>query len=427
MKVKGIICILVGLLCFGGISAQELRDSVKVHFRQGAIGLDMNEGNNRQVLEEIREKLQLNRDDSVYYRLQKVLVVGGASPEGSIAVNKRLSEQRAAALFHYLSQYGTFPDSIRHTLFIGRDWEGLYHLADNDLNLPYRDETLALLRHLVQDAKQTGKNKTDEVRRLQSLRGGQPYRYMYRELFPKLRASSMYLWYSEVKLPPFSAHTSLRKDYVMAKPDLKAPAWVIVEPDAPEEPEKTPFLWALKTNALYDLALVPNLGVEFYLGKNWSVGANGMYAWWNNDSASKYWRIYGGDIYARRWFGKKAEEKPLTGHHVGVYAQMLTYDFCLGNRGYMGGTPGGNFWDKASWAAGIEYGYSHPISRRLNLDFTIGIGYLQGEYHEYIPEDDCYVWQTTKNRKWFGPTKAEVSLVWLLGQSNENEKKGGRR
>ena len=213
----------------------------------------------------------------------------------------------------------------------------------------------------------------------------------------------------------------------MAKPDLKAPAWVIVEPEEPEEPEKQPFYWALKTNLLYDVALVPNMGAEFYVGKNWSVGANWMYAWWKNDHAGKYWRIYGGDIYARRWFGKKAEEKPLTGHHVGVYAQMLTYDFCLGNRGYMGGTPGGNFWDKASWAAGIEYGYSHPISRRLNLDFTIGIGYLQGKYHEYIPEDDCYVWQTTKNRKWFGPTKAEVSLVWLLGQSNENEKEGGRR
>ena len=151
-----------------------------------------------------------------------------------------------------------------------------------------------------------------------------------------------------------------------------------------------------------------------------------MYAWWKNDHAGKYWRIYGGDIYARRWFGKKAKEKPLTGHHVGIYAQMLTYDFCTGNRGYMGGAPEGGFLDKASWAAGIEYGYSHPVARRLNLDFTLGIGYLQGEYHEYIPMDDCYVWQTTKNRKWFGPTKAEVSLVWLLGHGNVNQGKGGK-
>ena len=416
-----VICMLIGVFSCSTLFAQELRDSVKIHFRQGRTELDMDQGENARLLQGIQDKLQLNQDDSIYYRLQKVWVIGSASPEGSMAVNKRLSEKRAESLFNYLSQYAIFPDSLRQFSFLGRDWEGLYHLADMDSNLPYRDETLALLGKIASHPKE------ESVRELQSFKGGKVYTYLYKHHFPALRASTMYVWYSEVKLPPFSAHTSLRKDYVMAKPDLKAPAWVIVEPDAPEEPEKTPFLWALKTNALYDLALVPNLGVEFYLGKNWSAGANGMYAWWKNDHASKYWRIYGGDIYARRWFGKKAEEKPLTGHHVGVYAQMLTYDFCLGNRGYMGGTPGGNLWDKASWAAGIEYGYSHPISRRLNLDFTIGIGYLQGEYHEYIPEDDCYVWQATKNRKWFGPTKAEVSLVWLLGHGNVNEKKGGRR
>ena len=41
--------------------------------------------------------------------------------------------------------------------------------------------------------------------------------------------------------------------------------------------------------------------------------------------------------------------------------------------------------------------------------------------------DDCKVWQATKNRRWFGPTKAEVSLVWLWDTSNINKKKGGAR
>jgi hypothetical protein len=37
------------------------------------------------------------------------------------------------------------------------------------------------------------------------------------------------------------------------------------------------------------------------------------------------------------------------------------------------------------------------------------------------------VWQATKNRTMIGPTKLEISLVWLLGYGNENEKKGGKR
>ena len=45
-----------------------------------------------------------------------------------------------------------------------------------------------------------------------------------------------------------------------------------------------------------------------------------------------------------------------------------------------------------SCAAGLSYGYSLSLSRYFNIDFTIGIGYLWGEYKKYRVEDDCYVW-----------------------------------
>ena len=40
--------------------------------------------------------------------------------------------------------------------------------------------------------------------------------------------------------------------------------------------------------------------------------------------------------------------------------------------------------------------------------------------------EECYVWQCTKNRHYIGPTKAEVSLVWLLGRGY-NARKGDKR
>ena len=125
--------------------------------------------------------------------------------------------------------------------------------------------------------------------------------------------------------------------------------------------------------------------------------------------------------------GKAAQKKPLTGHHLGVYGQIFTYDFEVGGRGYMGGVPGGTLWDKMNYIAGLEYGYSLPIRSRLNIDFSIGVGYWGGIYYEYLPMDNCYVWQATKQRHWFGPTKAEISLVWLIGRCNYNKEKGGRR
>lgn len=129
--------------------------------------------------------------------------------------------------------------------------------------------------------------------------------------------------------------------------------------------------------------------------------------------------MYGGDLGVRRYFGAASERKPLTGHHVGLYGQIITYDFELGHRGYLA--------PKWSWAAGVEYGVAMPIGRRLNIDLSVGLGYLHGKYYEYLPIDQCYVWQATKKRHWWGPTKVEASLVWLLGHGNENKKKGGER
>lgn len=185
---------------------------------------------------------------------------------------------------------------------------------------------------------------------------------------------------------------------------------------------------AAKTNMLYDLALIPNAGLEFYLGSGFSLEANYMHAWWKSDPHNWYWRTYGGDLGIRYWFGRAAKEKPLSGHHIGAYGQVVTYDFELGNMGIIGGKPGGRLIDEPNWTVGLEYGYSVPVAKRLNIDFSIGIGYHWGVFYEYVPIDDCYVWQATKIRNYIGPTKVGISLVYLIGKGNTNkDKKGGGR
>ena len=193
----------------------------------------------------------------------------------------------------------------------------------------------------------------------------------------------------------------------------------VVVNQAAAEPACRPFYMSIKTNMLYDLAAVPNIGVEFYLGKNFSIAGNWHYSWWKSDPKAWYWRTYGGDVAIRYWMGKASRIKPLTGHHLGVYGQMITYDFELGKKGLLA--------DKWSWAAGLEYGYSLPIARSLNIDFTLGAGYHWGLFDEYLPIDGHYVWQATKRRRYLGPTKLEVSLVWLIGCGNYNKDKGGKK
>lgn len=179
---------------------------------------------------------------------------------------------------------------------------------------------------------------------------------------------------------------------------------------------RLPYRIAFKNNMLYDMTLVPNLGLEYDLGGGWSIGGNWRYAWWSEDKRHFYWRIYGGELDVRKYWDSRPTKEMFTGHYIGLYLQALTYDFEWGTQGYQ---------SRFSYGGGLEYGYSFSLSRQFNLDLNIGIGYLTGRYKRYKPVDNHYVWQRTGIWRWFGPTKAEVSLVWLWRNSARKSKKGG--
>lgn len=400
------------------LRAEMICDSVKIYFPVARHYLDLRIPANERALSDIVDRLHARQNDSVL-RLRKVLVIGAASPEGGIEYNKELSRHRAETLFRFIKMHSTVPDSLLKFRFLGRDWPGLVTLVERDPKVPFHSETLDLLNRMVREADLGMQTNGDQVTQVKQFKRGIPYGYMYRNLFPELRQSNVLLWYERVPAPD-----------VLQKPVTQPTLPEITEqlPTEPEQPDTVtieckPFYMDINTNMLYDAATVPNIGVEFYLGKNLSIDANWMYGWWSSNRRHRYWRVYGGDLELRWWFGKEAHQKPLTGHHLGAYFQTLTYDFEFGGKGYMGGQPGGSLWDRACFGGGFSYGYSLPIARRLNIDFEIGIGYLGGRYYEYVPRDGCYVWQATKHLNYFGPTKLEVSLVWLIGCDNYNRPK----
>lgn len=406
------------------VSAQETRDSVKIYFHKGRTEIDLSLRDNRRSLEKISRRILEYRPDTAF-SICKIMVVGTASPEGSIELNRRLSELRAKRLFDHVCGYSPLPDTLKTSVFVGRDWRGLLRLVENDPGMPGKSETVELLQGIVSEVEASG-NGENKINELKRLRYGIPYRYMYRNLFPDLRASCLYIWY-ESKRKSFPAMQVISHLHDTLYLPCKLSPFGGETGGFQSGEKHGPFYMAVKTNMLYDALLVPNIGVEFYVGKNWSLAGNWMYAWWKSDRHHNYWRLYGGDLEVRRWFGRKASEKPLAGHHIGLYGRIFTYDFETGGTGYMGGKPGGTLWDKMNYSVGLEYGYSLPVARRLNLDFVIGVGYWGGEYHKYAPIDGHYVWKETRRRHWFGLTEAEISLVWLLGRGNYNEKKGGRQ
>ena len=409
--VRGSLGPAIGLMTIGGICAAELRDSAEVHFRQGRANLDPNFGGNGQRLDSMKRKL---RADS-RLRVKSVRVTGSASPEGSVAINRSLSHRRADAIISSLG----LPDSIASFNYIGRDWAGLARMVEADDQTPSRSEVLSLLREINSSLSAGEPDNAANLQRLKSVGGGVPYAYMYSRMFPSLRFSRLSVEF-EPQIRPMIVNAGV-PSYI--GPDIRVTESPIFLPE-PARDSRKPFYMALKTNMLYDALAVPNVGIEFYVGRNWSLTGDWTYAWWDKDSSHRYWRVYGGTVGVRRWFGRAARRKPLTGHHLGVNAGAVTFDFEWGGKGYMGGKPGRNLWDRCMATASVEYGYSLPVGRRLNTDFTLGVGYVGGKVVDYVPDGDRYLWQQTRHVNWFGPTKAEVALVWLIGHGNYN-KRGG--
>lgn len=421
MRLHAIIGLLIG--CISAF-AHDMRDSVRVHFQQGESRLEMNIGNNSSVIKSLDEYLYLRSLDSTFYNLYRVEVVGTTSPEGSEALNRNLADKRAAILLNELDKYAQLPDSMKSVRTIPRDWEGLLRLVQEDDSVPHKQLVIEFLeKTIVREKRGYRPNNIDPFWRLVMLADGTPYLYIYNNLFPELRTSTLFLWYRpQINKIAHPIEPLLIGSYM---PDVQEQAPATPQPIAKGNKEPVKVCFALKTNGLYDLAAVPNIGAELGIGKHWSITANWMYAWWNNDAIHWYWRIYGGDLGVRYWFTSRGIDTPLSGHHLGLYGQLFTYDFAMNGVGQIGGKPQSGLWDNADYAGGLEYGYSLPIAPQLNLDFVIGLGYMGGIYHEYKVIDDCYVWQVTKNRNYWGPTKAEISLVWRLVKDPSTTKKGG--
>ncbi len=389
-------------------------DSARIVFRQSSSVLNPALGQNEASLDSLASRIAAHDSTPI----TSITLFGAASPEGPVGYNRRLSERRAAAMLRGLEARVDVPDSLIRIRAVGRDWQGLRERVAADGAVPAREQVLALLDTIIATPEPA---RPDNLLKLKALEGGVPYRYLYRNIFPGLRRSTITIDYPYVpdlvRLAPY--HPGIMLPY-------PTPELTPIDDFEPEVAACRPLYLALKTNLLYDAAALPSIGFEAYVGKGWSVVGNWTYGWWDKDRTHRYWRAYGGDLAVRRWFGHRAEEKPLTGHHIGVYAGVVTYDFEFGGVGHMGGLPGRPLWDRCNFMAGIEYGYSLPIARRLNLDFTIGLGYLGGKVIRYVPSGNFYIWQKTSRFNWVGPTKVEISLVWLIGCGNYNTK-GGRK
>ena len=171
-------------------------------------------------------------------------------------------------------------------------------------------------------------------------------------------------------------------------------------------------LFAVKTNLLFDAALMPNIELEVPIGKRWSLNGEYMFPWWLINDDRYCLQILMGGLEVRYRPGKRSGRDVLTGHFIGLYAGGGKYDLQWDKNGYQG---------EFFIAAGVSYGYAHSIARNLRLEYNIGIGMLRTDYRHYHSRDNhrTLLWQENGEYTWLGPTKLKISLVWLITGKNK--------
>lgn len=351
------------------------------------------------------------------YRIQKYLeqspqidsitIYSYASPEGPYSLNKRLAAERGRTAKQFLLKHLPADRHLPDSLFIidptAENWQGLRDLVFYQYPHADKEEVLALIDR---------EDITDERRKvlLKRLNAGKPWIYILKNLMPQLRYATWVSVWQRIKVE------RMEFEPVCLAMDMPEIPHLEPVPVPMPEVEDTKTILALKTNLLYDAVSWLNFSVEVPVGERFSALYYHQFPWWNwgkgkNEYCMRFLSI---GAEGRWWFKPMPREKTenrikrdrLMGHFLGVYGESGKWDFerkrdiC-----YQG----------EHWSAGLSYGYAMPVGKRMNLELSVSVGYASIAYRGYTPSKDYEIlWRDPeKVGRWhyFGPTKAQVSLV----------------
>lgn len=160
---------------------------------------------------------------------------------------------------------------------------------------------------------------------------------------------------------------------------------------------------AVKSNLLYDATTTINAGFEFGLGMKTTLDISGNYNPWKfNDYRLKHWLI---QPEFRYWFCER-----FNGHFLGIHGHYAEYN--VGGL-FFNDNMKDNRYQGHLYGGGISYGYQWILNNRWNLELTLGVGYARLSQDKY-PIADCGDKIKSEHRNYWGPTKAGVTIVYII-------------
>lgn len=417
------VLVLIGLymMYFTIQSAAQEGDSHILYFRQGVSCVEADYRNNSQSLSVLKQHLDsLKSSSTTGYCIE---INASSSPDGAYMVNKLLLDKRLRAMGQLVSLHMAIPDSTLILKNNGIGWNRLKEIVYQHPGVPFKERVLAVLEHTPEFIFDTRGNLIDgRKKQLMEVGMGESWRWMESHLFDELRNGRIVTFTNNEErdynslLPEVAVnreinHSCIRRDSL--RRDLTQ-----VSVKGSDNRKRAPL--AIKTNLLFDLATALNIEIEIPVGRRWSVAGEWIFPWWSKPSKHRYCQVLSGNLECRYWLGERAKRSQLTGWYGGIYAGGGYYDIMFNkDHGYQG---------EFYIVSGIGAGYAHTINKSgtLRMEYSLGVGYLKTNYRKYSWDGYDYMldaptpqsWDTS----WIGPTRAKVSLVWMI---NLRRKQGG--
>lgn len=343
-----------------------------------------------------------NRLDSLVKAdsIGKIEITGYASLDGPYELNEELAQERAAIMKDWMLT--RLPDYTNNHISVfsnGNDWDLLLQLVIDDTEVPARDEAIDIIK--------SAEDYYSKINDLKNLDGGETWNYLLKNIYPYMRVAVVDLRFFRKQEIPVSNDIIVVQSSspVIAEIIESEPEVIVEETELIREmvdcDEYSDQRLAIKTNMLYDAALMPSLEVEYKFNDKWSVGLEANIAWWLYEKRNRRYQIMTFTPEVRYHF---KSDKPWQGHYLGLFAGGGKYDLENGRKGYMG--EGGYL--------GISYNYMWSISNTFSLELGLGVGGMFTRYKKYVPIDGLSVYQETKNMWYGGPLRVKFALVWKI-------------
>lgn len=143
-------------------------------------------------LEQLVESVEIieNSGDS---RVERVVIAGFASPEGTLSFNDRIAWGRASAVKEYILAHTRLKEDKIRVFNGSEDWLGLRQLVEAS-DMENKAQILEIIDTVPRDESDTSNSRLEQLKRLD---GGRTYRYLYDNFFPELRNAAYIKVYYE--------------------------------------------------------------------------------------------------------------------------------------------------------------------------------------------------------------------------------------